>query len=75
MQETKARLTNELAGVCREYCLEVWTEALNLAIIPANLELRKVKNIYYQDDFQETLKATLGLRSDAATAPAPHAPK
>ena len=25
VQETEARLTNELAGVCRDYCLEVWT--------------------------------------------------
>lgn len=31
VQEIEARLTKELARVCRNYCLEVWTEALNLA--------------------------------------------
>ena len=31
VQETEAQLTEELARVCKEYCLEVWTEALNVA--------------------------------------------
>ena len=31
VQETEARLTEELAEVCRDYYQEVWTEALNLA--------------------------------------------
>ena len=35
MQETEAHLNDELAGVCRDYCLEVWTETLNLAEVPA----------------------------------------
>jgi len=30
VQETEARLTEELAGVCREYCLKVWSKALNV---------------------------------------------
>ena len=38
LQETKARLTEELARVCREYCLKVWTEALNVAGAPVDLK-------------------------------------
>ena len=38
MQEIKACLTEELAGVCRDYCQEVWTIALNLAGVPTALE-------------------------------------
>ena len=50
VQETEARLIDELVGVCRDYCLEVWIEALNVAGALANLEWRKIKNIYYPDD-------------------------
>ena len=35
-----------LAKVCRDYCQEVWAEALNLAGIPTASEWRKAKNIY-----------------------------
>ena len=30
VQETEAQLTEELAGVCKEYCLKVWSKALNV---------------------------------------------
>ena len=38
LQETKAWLTEELARVCREYYLKVWTEALNVAGAPVDLK-------------------------------------
>lgn len=38
VQETEVRLVEELAEVCRDYCREVWTEALNLAGVPATSE-------------------------------------
>lgn len=47
VQETETRLTDELVGVCRDYCLEVWTEALNLAGVPATSVWRRAKNVYY----------------------------
>ena len=34
VQEIEARLAEELAEVCREYCQEVWTKALTLASVP-----------------------------------------
>ena len=50
MQEIEARLTEELAGVCREYCLEVRTEALNVGGASMNLKWRKVENAFYLED-------------------------
>ena len=38
VQETEVQLANELAKVCRDYCKEVWLEALNLAGVPATLK-------------------------------------
>jgi len=43
VKETEARLTNELAGVCRDYCLK----ALNLTGVLAAWEWRRPKNVYY----------------------------
>ena len=43
-------LINELARVYKDYCLEVWTEALNMARALADLESRKIENIYYPED-------------------------
>ena len=40
MQETEVRLADELAEVCRDYCKEVWMEALNLARVLATSEWR-----------------------------------
>ena len=72
MQEIEAHLTDELVGVCRDYCLEVWIEALNLAGAPATSEWRKVENVYYPGDLREAPEAASGLRTDVApttTAP------
>ena len=50
MQESEARLIEKLAGVCREYYLKVWTEALNMAGAPEDSKWRKAKNVYYLED-------------------------
>ena len=74
MQETKARLTKELADVCREYYLEVWTKALNVVGAPTNSKLRKAKNVFYPEDLREVLEATpqeAPLAPIAAEQPAP----
>ena len=47
--ETEARLTDELVGVCRDYCLKVWTEALNVVGVSVDLEWRKIEKIYYPE--------------------------
>ena len=43
-------LADELAGVCKDYCLEVWTKALNTAGVPANSKWRKTESVYYPED-------------------------
>ena len=48
-------MANELADVCRDYCKEVWLEALNLAGVLADSEWREARNIYYPSDIREFL--------------------
>jgi len=51
--ETKTRLVEEMAGVCRDYCAETWVEALNWVRVPADSELRRAENIFFPEDIQE----------------------
>ena len=51
--ETEVQLADELAEVYRDYCKEVWLEALNLAGVPATSEWREARNIYYPLDIRE----------------------
>ena len=53
--ETEEALKAEVSGVCRNYCLQVWNEALNQvwneafnqAKVKTSSILRKAKNVYY----------------------------
>ena len=51
--EIETRLAEEVAGVCRDYCTEVWAEALNRARVPIDSELRRTKNTYFLEDIRE----------------------
>ena len=53
VQETEVRLANELAEVCRDYCKEVWMEALNLARVPTTSKWRQAGNVYYPSDIRK----------------------
>lgn len=68
VQEIEARLTNKLAEVCRDYCLEVWTNALNVAKVPVNSEWRKTENVYYPTDIREVPTALPSLIAPALTS-------
>ena len=59
MQEIEVCLADELAKVYRDYCKEVWMEALNLAEVPASSEWRQVGNVYYPPDIYEVPAAFL----------------
>lgn len=61
-------MTEELAEVYRDYCQEVWIEALNLARLPAASKWRKAKNVYYPSNLQEASMALLGSKVDATVA-------
>ena len=58
VQETEVRLVEEVARVCRDYCAEVWVEALNQAGVSTDSELRKAENTFFPNDIREVL-ATL----------------
>ena len=66
IKETETRLTDELARVYRDYCLEVWTEVLNLTGVLAASEWRRAENVYYPPDFREAPKALLAPKIDVA---------
>ena len=53
MLETETRLAEEVARVCRDYCAETWTKALNWAGVPTDSELRNVESIFFPEDILE----------------------
>ena len=53
VQETKRRLTAEVTAVCREYCAETYSQALDRAGIPADSNLRRTDQVYYLEDLKE----------------------
>ena len=66
VQETKVQLVDELAEVCKDYCKEVWLEALNLVGFFTTSEWREVRKLYYPYDICEV---PADLPSSPALAP------
>ena len=53
VEETQARLTEELAEACRDYCNVTWDEALNIAKVLVDSALRQPGSIYYHPNIRE----------------------
>ena len=53
VQETKSRLTEEFSAVARDYCDITWGKTLDVAGVPADSNLRRPENIYYDSDIRE----------------------
>ena len=53
VQETQSKLTEEFSAVARDYCNITWGKALDVAGIPADSSLRRLKSIYYDSDIRE----------------------
>ena len=53
VEETQARLTEELFAACREYCGISWGKALDVAGVPVGSNLRQPKSIYYNPKIRE----------------------
>jgi len=51
--DTETRLVEEVVGVCKDYCAEVWAETLNQIGVPATSELRRAENIFFPEDSKE----------------------
>ena len=53
VQETQSRLTEEFSAIARDYCDITWGQALDVAGVPADSNLRRPESIYYDSDIQE----------------------
>ena len=51
--ETKQRLAEEVAEVCRDYCSVTWATALNNAGVLAESKLRKAERVFYLEHIRE----------------------
>ena len=66
VEETLARLTEELAKVCRDCCDATWDKTLNVAGVPTNSALRQLGSKYYQSNIRKVLGA---IPPPSATTP------
>ena len=53
VEETQARLTEELSAVCKEYCGISWGKALDATGVPVDSDLRQPKRVYYDPKVRE----------------------
>ena len=53
MVDTEARLTKEVATVCRDYITMSWGVALDQAAVSTDSDLRKIENIFFPEDIRE----------------------
>lgn len=64
VKETEENLKAQVTYVCRVYCLQVWTEALDRAGVSASSELRKLENTFYPPTLRPT--GPPSIQADAA---------
>ena len=50
VEETQAKLTEELSAVCREYCGISWGKALDAAGVPVDSNLKRPESVYYDPE-------------------------
>ena len=67
--ETEIRLAKEVAGVCRDYCAEMWAKTLNRVGVLVDSELRSAENIFFPEDIREVLTTLLFLVADPLHLP------
>ena len=53
VEETQARLIEELSAVCREYCGISWGKVLDATRVPVGSDLRRPESIYYDPKIRE----------------------
>ena len=53
MEETQARLTEELSTVYKDYCDISWGKAFDVVGVPADSNLRRPESIYYDPEIRE----------------------
>ena len=55
VEETQVRLIEELSIVCREHCGISWGKALDVTGVPADSDLKRPENVYYDPEIYELL--------------------
>ena len=53
MEETEARLIEELPKVCRDYWSISWAQALNAAGVPVDSTMRLPENVFFPPEIRE----------------------
>ena len=66
VEKSQARLTDELAEACKDYCNVTWDEALNVARVLVDSALRQLGGIYYHSDIHEVPNAQTALVPEAS---------
>ena len=70
--DTEARLTKEVAVVCRGYVTESWGVAMDRAAVPADFDLRRTENIFFPEDICEILGSDPPEEPSSAPTTAPN---
>ena len=60
--DTKTRLVEDVAVVCRDYVSESWGVAMDGTNVPADSELRRLENIFFPEDIRETTNTVSPVR-------------
>ena len=55
VEETQARLIEEVSVVCREYCGISWGKALDAVGVPIGSDFKRPESIYYNPEIRELL--------------------
>ena len=66
VEETQARLTEELSAVARDYCDISWGKAFDVAGVPADSGLRQPESIFYDPEIRELLDPNSSLPEQTA---------
>ena len=53
VEETQARLIEEVSVVCREYCGISWGKALDAVGVPIGSDFKRPESIYYNPEIHE----------------------
>ena len=69
IQETEARLSEEIPEVCRDYCSISWAHALDAAGIPADSALRLPEKVFYPQEIRENPDGTQAASEQGLAVP------
>ena len=50
VHDTKIRLAEEVAIMCKDYCTELWAVVLDQAGVPVDIKLKRSENIFFSED-------------------------